>query len=67
MKEVKKIALNKLQGAKMSNQEIKSIVGGYNYTSCCGSGCVPLVNEYGWGWVGCWPTPNNQSNFCCYG
>lgn len=41
MKKLKKIALNKLEGEKLSDQEFKLIVGGYNHTSCSGSGfCV---------------------------
>ncbi|WP_456086415.1 TIGR04149 family rSAM-modified RiPP [Parabacteroides sp.] len=41
MKKLKKITLNKLEGEKMSDQELKLIVGGYNHTSCSGSGfCV---------------------------
>lgn len=63
MKKLKKITLNKLEGEKMSSQELKLIVGGYNHTSCSGSDCGATYSATG-NWTGCTWSPNG---FCVYG
>lgn len=62
MKKLKKITLNKLEGEKMSSQELKLIVGGYNHTSCFGSNCGAIYSSGNW--VGCAWSPGG---FCAYG
>ncbi|WP_293668885.1 TIGR04149 family rSAM-modified RiPP [uncultured Parabacteroides sp.] len=62
MKKLKKITLNKLEGEKLSNQELKLIVGGSNHTSCSGSGCQAIYSSGMW--VGCAAA---GSGFCVYG
>jgi natural product precursor len=63
MKKLKKITLNNLEGEKLSSQELKLIVGGYNHTSCSGSGCQAIYNS-SQQWVGC---AAYSSGFCVYG
>lgn len=64
MKKINKISIKKLEGQKMSTQELKSIVGGSNYTSCCGSYCSSVVDGSGT-WIGCQYSGMNVH--CCYG
>lgn len=63
MKKLKKITLNNLEGEKLSSQELKLIVSGYNHTSCSGSGCKATYNSSNQ-WSGCAAA---GSGFCVYG
>ena len=67
MKKIKKLTLNQLEGKKMSHDELKFIVGGYNFTDCCGSGCVSIYTASDHTWVGCVSIMASSNDFCCYG
>jgi len=59
----KRIILNELAGVKMTDKEIKLIVGG-SLNDCCGYSCKSVFD--GIYWEGCTTSPI-QSDFCCYG
>ncbi len=66
MKTLKKLSLNHLEGERLPNQKLKSIIGGYSGTGCCGYNCKAVYDYQTGDWLGCAYHPDSNS-FCCYG